>query len=506
MKNWTVGKRIVFGFAIVLALVAALAVTTSQLLRQINDEAQSMATDIVPGVVQIAQIKSQLGEIQIRMLDNILASTPAERKQIEDQIAGMRAGILKIMDDYRKQIVDEEDRAMYEQMVVARDEYVAARAKLFEITRNGKTAEAVAFNASTARPAYDRYQAISDKLLDYNLSAIKSSSDRSHHTASKATWVSVVLSIVVIVLGATFASIIVIGLKRVLAELSGSLNDGATQVAAAAGQVSAASQSLAEGASEQAASLEETSASLEEVSSMTKRNAESAQLAKDLARQTRMAAETGSTDMNAMKIAMDEIKASSGDISNIIKAIDEIAFQTNILALNAAVEAARAGEAGAGFAVVADEVRGLAHRSAESARESASKIDEAIQKSDRGVEISGKVAFALNEIVEKARKVDELVAEIANASIEQNQGIKQVSTAVVQMDQVTQSNAGSAEETASAAEQLNAQSMLMRENVNVLMKLISGATKVESMAAPAAKHAATRPAKAKTLNRDFVRH
>jgi methyl-accepting chemotaxis protein len=501
MKNWTVGKRIVFGFAIVLALVAALAVTTSQLLRQINRESQSMATDIVPGVVQIAQIKSQLGEIQIRMLDNILASTPAERKQIEDQIAGMRAGILKIMDDYRKQIVDEEDRAMYDQMVVARDEYVAARSKVFELTRNGKTDEAVAFNASTARPSYDRYQAIADKLLEYNLQAIKSSSDRSNHTASKASWISISLSIVVIVLGAAFASIIVIGLKRVLAELSGSLNDGATQVAAAAGQVSSASQSLAEGASEQAASLEETSASLEEVSSMTKRNAENAQTAKDLARQTRVAAETGSTDMNAMRIAMDEIKASSGDISNIIKAIDEIAFQTNILALNAAVEAARAGEAGAGFAVVADEVRGLAHRSAESARESASKIDEAIQKSDRGVEISGRVAYALNEIVEKARKVDELVAEIANASIEQNQGISQVSTAVVQMDQVTQANAGSAEETASAAEQLNAQSMLMRENVNVLMKLINGASQEAPAVAPTENGPAARPTEVKIPNR-----
>ncbi len=44
--------------------------------------------------------------------------------------------------------------------------------------------------------------------------------------------------------------------------------------------------------------------------------------------------------------AMDEITETSEKINRIIKAIDDIAFQTNILSLNAAVEAARAGASG----------------------------------------------------------------------------------------------------------------------------------------------------------------
>jgi methyl-accepting chemotaxis protein len=255
------------------------------------------------------------------------------------------------------------------------------------------------------------------------------------------------------------------------------LDEGADQVASAAAQVSSSSQSLAEGASEQAASLEETSASLEEVASMTKRNAEGAQQAKGLSGQTRAAADMGAADMEAMKVAMDEIKTSSNDISKIIKTIDEIAFQTNILALNAAVEAARAGEAGMGFAVVAEEVRSLAQRSAQSAKETAAKIEVAISKSEHGVRISGKVAVSLAEIVEKARQVDALVAEIARASLEQTQGIGQVNTAVGQMDQVTQSNAGTAEETAAAAEELSAQSCVMRDGVGQLLKLVGGSAK-----------------------------
>jgi methyl-accepting chemotaxis protein len=277
-----------------------------------------------------------------------------------------------------------------------------------------------------------------------------------------------------------------------LRRVSTILSENATQVAAASSQISTASQSLAEGASEQAASLEETSASLEEMSSMTKKNADNAQSAKDLAGETRRAADTGAADMSEMTAAMNAIKTSSDGISKIIKTIDEIAFQTNLLALNAAVEAARAGEAGMGFAVVADEVRNLAQRSAQAAKETAAKIEDSIQKSENGVQISSKVAQGLQEIVTKIRKVDELVAEIAAASKEQNQGIGQVNTAVSQMDKVTQSNAANAEEGASAAEELNAQAEALKEAVYELQQLVGGKTttaathakEVEPSAAP----------------------
>jgi len=243
----------------------------------------------------------------------------------------------------------------------------------------------------------------------------------------------------------------------------------------ASAQVSDSSQSLAEGSSEQAASVEETSASLEELSSMTKRNAENAHKANELAREARTAADKGAGDMTAMNTAMHSIKTSSDDIAKIIKTIDEIAFQTNILALNAAVEAARAGEAGMGFAVVADEVRSLAQRSATAAKETAAKIEGAITNTAQGVQISGKVAEALNNIVIKARQVDELVAEVASASREQTQGINQINAAVGQMDKVTQSNAANAEESAAAAQELNAQAAIMKQAVGELMQLVGGA-------------------------------
>lgn len=275
-----------------------------------------------------------------------------------------------------------------------------------------------------------------------------------------------------IVLGATVATFLSRATTRPLQAALDTLSSSADQTTAAASQVSSASQQLAKNASEQAASLEETSAAIEEISGMAGHNSTSAAQAKDLAVRTRRTAEDGAGNMNAMKTAMDAIQESSANIAKIVKSIDEIAFQTNILALNAAVEAARAGEAGAGFAVVAEEVRNLAQRSAQAAKETADRIADSVSKSQHGVAISGQVAANFGEIVASARRVDELIGEIANASSEQTQGIGQVTKTIAQMDTSVQANAANAEESASAAEELNAQAACLHEAVRELQRFV----------------------------------
>lgn len=297
-------------------------------------------------------------------------------------------------------------------------------------------------------------------------------------SASKLNSASLTTTIglgVATVIGLALGWLITRGITRAIGVIVKKLSAAAEQTAAAASQVSSASQTLAEGASEQAASLEETSASLEETAGMTKRNAGNADSAKQAAAETRQSAETGAAQMKTLLVSMESIKAASGDITNILKDIDEIAFQTNILALNAAVEAARAGEAGAGFAVVADEVRNLAQRCAAAAKETATKIDDSVKKSQHGVAISAEVAKTFTEIQTNVLQLNDLVNEIASASREQSSGISQVNIAVTQMDKVMQSNAASAEESASAAEELNAQAASLQEAVEELSRIVGTA-------------------------------
>jgi len=251
------------------------------------------------------------------------------------------------------------------------------------------------------------------------------------------------------------------------------LGDAAEQIASAAGQISNASQSLAQGVSEQAASIEETSASTEEINAMARRSNENSDATATLvsASQTRFEQTDGS--LTEMVAAMDGINTSSEQISKIIKVIDQIAFQTNILALNAAVEAARAGEAGLGFAVVADEVRNLAQRSAQAAKDTAALIEDSIVRSQNGKTKVDHVAAAIRSMTGESSKVKLLVDEINLGSREQSKGIDQIATSIRQMEQITQSNAASAEETAAAAEQLTAQSQSIRALVSRLAALSS---------------------------------
>jgi len=231
---------------------------------------------------------------------------------------------------------------------------------------------------------------------------------------------------------------------------------------------------MATGSSEQAAALEEVSSSLEELSGMTSQNVEGARLARDQAVLARDAAGQGAEGMNEVASAIETIRESSQSTARIIKTIDEIAFQTNILALNAAVEAARAGEAGKGFAVVAEEVRNLARRSAEAAQSTAQLIEGSQANAAKGVEVTGHTSTAFEGILANVAKVADLVDEVSQSSEQQSQGITQINTAVIQLDQLTQANAANAEETSSTSEELAAQARELDDTTAELRQTVYG--------------------------------
>jgi len=252
------------------------------------------------------------------------------------------------------------------------------------------------------------------------------------------------------------------------------LNKHADQVASASGQISSSSQSLAEGASEQASSLEETSSSLEEMASMTRQNADNAQQADRLSKESVDNLKDANVSMKSLIQSMQETSTASSNVAKIIKTIDEIAFQTNLLALNAAVEAARAGEAGAGFAVVADEVRNLARRSAEASGNTQGLIEDIIHKIEAESTLVQETDNRYRTVALSAQKVTELAEEISVASNQQASGIEQVNKAVAEMDKVVQQTAANAEESASASEQMSAQAEQMKGIVGNLVAIVEG--------------------------------
>ncbi len=274
-------------------------------------------------------------------------------------------------------------------------------------------------------------------------------------------------------------------LIRNLTNISDDISKSVNEVNSASAMVSSSSQALAEGASEHASALEQTSSSLEEMSSMTKQNADNAAQAKAFTAEAKQVVNKVDDQMRRMVTAIQEVTKSSEETGKIIKTIDEIAFQTNLLALNAAVEAARAGEAGAGFAVVADEVRNLAMRAAEAAKNTSSLIENTIVTVKNSHDLTEQTQNAFKENIEISGKIGQLIDEIATASNEQAQGIGQIGKAVAEMDKVVQHTAASAEESASAAEEMNAESIQMKNQVSRLTALIYGTSDVRTGDSPA---------------------
>lgn len=307
-----------------------------------------------------------------------------------------------------------------------------------------------------------RFQAVGEQT--------QATARRDSWSAQTLAWLSAVL----LVLASLYAFVASGQVSRRLTGLANTLLAAAAQIANAAGLVATTSESLVGSASEQAAAVEETSAAGEEINSVAQRNSQNSRSASGLATRSQDLVHATSLELQHTVGAIDAISESSGQVSKIIKVVDEIAFQTNILALNAAVEAARAGEAGLGFSIVADEVRNLARRSAEAAAESASLIAASHAKVRDGKERVAHVSTAFQNLAAESGRIQTLVDEISMGSGEQAKGIEQVAIALARMERMTQTTSSSAEQGAAAAQELNAQAASLRELVEQLNLVVLG--------------------------------
>jgi methyl-accepting chemotaxis protein len=228
----------------------------------------------------------------------------------------------------------------------------------------------------------------------------------------------------------------------------------ARNVTIGAAEIRSASEDLANRNALQSSSLEESSNSMRQVTGLIAETAVRTREVQSVIGLATTEAQNGGEVVNDAVSAMAAIERSSQEISQIIDLIDSIAFQTNLLALNAGVEAARAGEAGRGFAVVATEVRALAQRSADAAGNIKTLIATSTREVASGVTLVGNAGHVLKGLVDRVRGVSSLVTEIADDATSQASSLDRISSAVGDMDRMTQHNAAMVEESTAAARSL----------------------------------------------------
>ena len=395
-----------------------------------------------------------------------------------------------------------------EELATVRKSYLETRDKALAMKKAGDVAQARDFALKEFAPVVDRYNAVADKMVAYQIERSEAQAAEANALIRSYRMAVVVAGVAGLALLVVLSWVLVARIRQSLSEVSGvarrigegdlsrpvqvsgrgevaemmlAMQQMQASLVRIVGEVRLSSDSIATGSSEiatgnadlsqrteeQASNLEETAASMEELTSTVKNNADTAHKAAALAGEASRAAVQGGEVVGQVVSTMEEISAASRKITDIISVSDGIAFQTNILALNAAVEAARAGEQGRGFAVVASEVRGLAQRSADAAREIKTLIGASVEKVENGTQLVSEAGRSMEGIVAQVQRVSDLIGEISSGTSEQTTGISQVGEAVTQLDQVTQQNAALVEQSAAAADSLRNQAAKLAEVVSV---------------------------------------
>jgi methyl-accepting chemotaxis protein len=474
MKNLSLKSRLIGAFVAVSIISSVIAAVGIIKIRAINAADKQLYEMMAKPLGDMGNLAVAFQRMRVNTLYFLGATTSEDRADKKKLITEDRAVVAKCAEPFEKTLLTEEGKSRFVKMKDAMAVYYACQDRAFALDEAGKEAEALAIFKAEGKTSREAAQAEIDWFFDRKVDLAKESSESNSKIANAAFVTMLTLACAGIGLSLGLGFLLSTSVSRSLNNAVESLSDGAAQVSSASEQLSASSQMLAEGSSEQAASLEETASAMEEMSAMTNRNTESAGEAKALSDRAGGAVEKANASMTTLVGRMGEISSKGEEIGKIIKTIDEIAFQTNLLALNAAVEAARAGEAGAGFAVVADEVRNLAQRAAGAAKNTSELIEGTIRQIKDGTDLVQKTSDDFQEVVTSVIKVTELSGEVAAASVEQARGISEVSSAVTQMDKVTQSNAASAEEISSAAEEMSAQAMSMQDIVRTIEALVRG--------------------------------
>lgn len=508
ISDLRIATRLGFSFALMLVLILLLSATGALLLRNISASIDQILHDSVTKE-RLTNEWQQLVDLNTVRTTLVLSNNdPAIQRDTVREMHHTTQRVSEVHRTLEELMVNADDKSVLAEIQARRSQYNAVREQL--LATSGPV-EVTAFNAAIRRleEARAAYVMSIKQLAQRQRDAASATARQIHDEGRRDEWILIVFCSGAVVL-AVICTVAVTGsinrpLQRSVAvahsvaqgrlslhhgescggdetgqllaalyqmdgdlfRIVGTVRDSGMVIVAASKEIASSNLELSIRTAQQAGALEETASAMEQLSITVKQNADDARQAHELVNEASEVAAKGGAIVADVVTMMSSVNASAEKITDIIRVIDNLAFQTNILALNASVEAARAGAQGRGFAVVATEVRNLAQRSATAAKEIKSLIETSVRDVESGSELVSKAGTTMDEIQDSVGRVSTIVRQISTASGEQEAGISAIYQAVSEMDQVTQQNAALVEEAAATSASLHEQAAVLQKLVAI---------------------------------------
>ena len=418
-KNMTVQKKLIGGFAIVVAIFAVTMLFTVTKMSTINTTVEAVNTKaddtfgISNGWDEFLYAQVHVREAVVAAADaGLVASTRAEVQATEAAQKEEFAGAADTLDPSLQ--------AEFDQLSAGLAEGYPMLYQALDLLAENDAAGASALMEGDFTDLNDGLRPMAETFIDAGIAtydaAYESAVSTYTSTRSLVLIIAFLAAVAAFVLGWFISRNVtksvsesaqsVSASSEELAVISSQMLSNAEETAAQANVVSAAAEQVSNNVQTVATAVEQMGASVKEIS-------QSAQQASRVAAQAVTAAE-------ATNATVSKLGSSSMEIGQVVEVITSIAEQTNLLALNATIEAARAGEAGKGFAVVANEVKELAKQTASATEEISGKIA-AIQTDTQGA------VNAIGEISEIIGEISDIQTTIASAVEEQTATTNEIS-------------------------------------------------------------------------------
>jgi methyl-accepting chemotaxis protein WspA len=492
MKNWTIGKRLTFGFAAVILVTLCVSVYAFTRLESIQNQATALASDSLPGAILMGQIAA-LSEREVALvLQHIKSNEVQEVQKLDHELQENHDELSALFKSYQATVFGAEESERFQRLSSSYAAYVTPLDDVLKLSRAQKDKEAYDLYDQQLEPVFRKFlDGINDDLA-YN----KKGADNSVKKLNSAAVESKIVLIIGILLSLVLAVLICYSVVRAINWLIAQVRRSALQVASSVTEIAATAKEHQATSAETASATSEIGATSKEIAATSKLLLKTINDVTEGAEQTANLAGTGQNGLARMEATMRQVMEAGGavnaklavlnekasNINQVVTTITKVADQTNLLSLNAAIEAEKAGEHGRGFAVVATEIRRLADQTAiasydieQLVKEMQSAVSAGVMGMDkfseevrRGVHEVEQVSEQLAQIIGQVQALTPQFETVNEGMQSQSTGAQQISEALAQLTEAAQQTVDSLHQSSIVMDQLNSTANDLRTSVSRL--------------------------------------